>query len=59
MFSFEDFYMYFLGSKEVREKLKSSVCWFKRTNTQVGPTTIQLQNQRTASNLVRQQPSVE
>jgi hypothetical protein len=57
MFSFEDFYMYFIGSKEVREQLKSSVCWFKRNN-QVVPIAIPMQHPPTAATSVRQLPSI-
>ncbi len=39
IFFFEDFYMYCIGSKEVRDKFKSSVCWFERKNNQVVPIT--------------------
>jgi hypothetical protein len=57
MFSFEDFYMYCIGSKEVREQVKSSVCWFKRNN-QVVPRAIQTQHPQTTTTLVRQLPSI-
>jgi hypothetical protein len=44
IFSVEDFFIYYIGSTEVREKLNSFVCWFKNTNTQVVPMTVTLQH---------------
>ncbi len=51
IFSVEDFFIYYIGSKEVRQKFKSFVCWFKNSNNEVAPLTLTLQHLPTAATL--------
>ena len=52
LFSFEAFYLYLVGSKEVRAKLKNLFCSFKQTANRIEPLDITMQSLRTAGTVM-------
>lgn len=56
LFLFEAFYLYMIGSKEVRAKLNNFFCSFKQTANRIEPLGITMQSLRTAGTVMPTQP---